>query len=661
MEAAAQQSSLAPSAADILRPTDLLAEPPGPAPPAIDMVLADEHHLLESPALASRRDSVEHADPASCQSPNAAASPSSKDKRSSWSAAKATHAAATATTALAAKSQPAGAPASSANGIIARAFGDGTTDPFGMASGKRRRKKLSDGATAAASPSLLSDYEPGQPLPGMLIAVMSLIDTDGTYALSEDEWLKGNAALELQTSPKEFRLLRESLGKGAAEDELNFSKAMGIYGSRKPVEGYLEDVLRRLMKAIISLTAKVSTIQGVLDQTVLLQENERKAKIGKILRYWKHRHTSTAFDGWRDVAKGAAKLRGRALRHWRLGLATSAWRRWVEMVEGVRAQRDAVAAAVGRWRNRLVGAAFAEWHEAVASVVDERMGKLSRAAARMQNRSLAAAFDEWAAGWAHSSSVREMQRRALVRLSHRLTSAVFWAWAEWVAEDLDRRDRLLRRVGARLAKRCVVSCFEAWHGVALERRSGREAQYTKAIGRLRNRQAQMVFEVWCSFVAWRRRVFERAAFAIGPGRSMWQAWRTWVAAAKEAKQAEQRQWVLDAGRHQGVAQRRRARGAALAASRHVGHPGVDRRTAPHHRRDAVGAPARRRRPHRAARRAGAGGGARGGRRGAAHPAASLAADSRRSRRSAPASSRSCRPSNRRAADGTRRPTALSAR
>ena len=45
-------------ASDALRPTDLVAEPPGPAPPAIDVVLADEHDLRTpavTPAAAARR------------------------------------------------------------------------------------------------------------------------------------------------------------------------------------------------------------------------------------------------------------------------------------------------------------------------------------------------------------------------------------------------------------------------------------------------------------------------------------------------------------------------------------------------------------------------------------------------------------------------------
>ena len=106
-----------------------------------------------------------------------------------------------------------------------------------------------------------------------------LFDVDGTNNLSEQEWLDGNEALELSTSKSEFQRLRRATpgnDESTSSEELNFAKTMGIYGSRKPVEGYLEDVLRRLMKAIISLTGRVKGIQEVLDRTVLLEEITRR-------------------------------------------------------------------------------------------------------------------------------------------------------------------------------------------------------------------------------------------------------------------------------------------------------------------------------------------------------------------------------------------------
>ena len=64
---------------------------------------------------------------------------------------------------------------------------------------------------------------------------------------------------------------------------------------------------------------------------------------------------------------------------------------------------------------------------------------------------------------------------------------------------------------------------------------GREQQYARALGRFRNRLASQAFEVWGSFVAWRRRIFTRAAYAIGPGAQLYAAWRSWAAAAREAE------------------------------------------------------------------------------------------------------------------------------
>jgi hypothetical protein len=166
-------------------------------------------------------------------------------------------------------------------GLIARAFGGGQ-DLFGLAAmGGKKARKLDEKELDPGrfSRSLLADHEEGMPLPGMLIAVLTLFDVDGTNNLSEQEWLDGNEALELSTSKSEFQRLRRATpgnDESTNAEELNFAKTMGIYGSRKPVEGYLEDVLRRLMKAIISLTGRVKGIQEVLDRTVLLEEITRR-------------------------------------------------------------------------------------------------------------------------------------------------------------------------------------------------------------------------------------------------------------------------------------------------------------------------------------------------------------------------------------------------
>ena len=434
-------------------------------------------------------------------------------------------------------------------GLIARAFG-GEQDLFGLAAmGGKKARKLDEKELDPGrfSRSLLADHVEGMPLPGMLIAVLTLFDVDGTNNLSEQEWLDGNEALELSTSKSEFqRLRRATPGNDSStnSEELNFAKTMGIYGSRKPVEGYLEDVLRRLMKAIISLTGRVKRIQEVLDRTVLLEEITRKNRVAKVLRQWAHAHTSRAFDGWRDLTKESVALRKRVAGHWRNGLASSAWRRWVEMVDDARGQREAAARVLGRWRNRAVSGCFEVWREEVRAIVDDRNAKLGRALGMIRNRGLVLVFDAWSGLVAAQKDVKERGRRAMMRMANRLLATCFFAWQECSARDAASRKRLLQRCAARMGKRVAVKCFEAWRETAEESRSGRDEAYRRALARFVNRLAADSIETWCRFVAWRKRIFARAAHAIGPGRELYVAWRTWVAHAIESKAEEQREWFL---------------------------------------------------------------------------------------------------------------------
>ena len=434
-------------------------------------------------------------------------------------------------------------------GLIARAFG-GESDLLGLAAmgGKKARKlKETERDPGRFSRSLLADHEEGMPLPGMLIAVLTLFDIDGTNELSEQEWLEGNEALELSTSRKEFQQLRRSTPGNddtTNPDELNFSKTMGIYGSRKPVEGYIEDVLRRLMKAIISLNGRFKRIQEVLDRTVLVEEISRKNKISRVVRQWAHAHTSKAFDGWRELTRHTVALRVRAGRSWRQSLAATAWRRWAEMVAESREQREAAGRVLGRWRHRLSGAAFELWRDEVREAIDERSAKLGRALGLMRHRSLVLTFEAWAALLARQRDVRELGRRAMLRMVHRLLAATFWAWQETAASDAANRRGLLKRCAARLSRGVAVRCFLAWRDAASESSAGRETAYRRAAARFVNRVAAEVFETWCSFVEWKQRTLRRAAHALGPGRSLYLSWRSWAAHAREAKAEAQREWFL---------------------------------------------------------------------------------------------------------------------
>ena len=67
---------------------------------------------------------------------------------------------------------------------------------------------------------------------------------------------------------------------------------------------------------------------------------------------------------------------------------------------------------------------------------------LAKTLGRWQNRALAAAFLPWVALTRRVLRAKELQRRALMRMVHALVAAVYWAWAEYVADTLDHRQQL---------------------------------------------------------------------------------------------------------------------------------------------------------------------------------------------------------------------------
>ena len=64
---------------------------------------------------------------------------------------------------------------------------------------------------------------------GLLVALMSLFDTDGSRTLTREEWMGGNEALELETSEEEWQALLKRFG-GTKEGVVAFSEAVEMFG-----------------------------------------------------------------------------------------------------------------------------------------------------------------------------------------------------------------------------------------------------------------------------------------------------------------------------------------------------------------------------------------------------------------------------------------------
>ena len=155
--------------------------------------------------------------------------------------------------------------------------------------------------------------------PSLLIALLSLFDFNGTGALSDSEWQRGNQALENQTSDAEFEELCNRFGRSTEDGEtvLDYRKALGIFGARKPIEGHMEDLMRRLMKSLMAMTARIVGLEEILQRTSREAEVERERRLGRVMRTWRHRHTSMVFDAWHTFVSQRRRRLDCALGHLR--------------------------------------------------------------------------------------------------------------------------------------------------------------------------------------------------------------------------------------------------------------------------------------------------------------------------------------------------------
>ena len=233
--------------------------------------------------------------------------------------------------------------------LISRTFGLAKSqhDPsalFLTGAGVSRQRELVGRQKSAGAPrKSRSLFEPtadenNGSLPGLLVALLTIFDTDGTQQLTRSEWLDGKRALLLETDAEEWRTLLTKMGgadeasaaklaeesQGADEEALDFAHLVGMFGSRRPVEGYLEDVLRRFMKSLVSLTQTVGDLttrldatQAVLDATVLRDARAREQRAHKLIRYWRHQHASVAFDGWRKLIADEKEAKRKCAARWR--------------------------------------------------------------------------------------------------------------------------------------------------------------------------------------------------------------------------------------------------------------------------------------------------------------------------------------------------------
>ena len=79
-------------------------------------------------------------------------------------------------------------------------------------------------------------------LPGLLLALMTLFDTDGSHTLTEREWRDGNTALDLATSHEEWKMLLARFDEDESNPGESALPTSWICSETSPVEGYLEEI-----------------------------------------------------------------------------------------------------------------------------------------------------------------------------------------------------------------------------------------------------------------------------------------------------------------------------------------------------------------------------------------------------------------------------------
>ena len=392
---------------------------------------------------------------------------------------------------------------------------------------------------------------------GLLVAILSLFDANGSKKLDEEEWIIGTKAMQFETTPAEFEALCARYGMASA-GELDFSSALGVFGAKKPVEGYIDELMRRFMLAITTLTLQVSGLGEQLAATRAelqrlggREENARQARIQKVVRAWRSRHIVNAFDGWHSLVAARREALTMATRQWRGALAASVFRCWGAYVSDAKRQRDGIKRSLGRLRNRLLSAALSSWQQKTTAALEARRVALGRALGLWSRGVLLRVLDGWRGLCARAAAVRELRRRALLRLTHGALTQTFWAWGQLTAIRSSVRRQLLARAGSRLRNRFLVVTFDAWRRDARGSADARRTQQRRALAHFVNRLAAVAWDAWRGHVARRRAVLARAAFALGAGRLLALGFRSWVSTVREAKRAADRRWVVDslAGSH----------------------------------------------------------------------------------------------------------------
>lgn len=139
---------------------------------------------------------------------------------------------------------------------------------------------------------------------------------------------------------------------------------------RDTVEEWVRPLLSDLNANVLLLQSDVHRLKtSFLSAT----EKARADKIQHVVRSWRHRHTSRAFDGWRDLVhtERAAAIK-RAVARWANRLFASCWASWRECVAVSRRAKELQRRSMMRLAHGLSCTVFWTWAEHVAAIAARR-------------------------------------------------------------------------------------------------------------------------------------------------------------------------------------------------------------------------------------------------------------------------------------------------
>ena len=299
-----------------------------------------------------------------------------------------------------------------ASAIVAAATPAALTDGPAAASAAPRRvfRALGEGEDfLQCETSSAGEGPQGASLKGLLISLLTLFDVNRSGSLTQEEFSQAAAPVGFKVSDEAWAALCARFGNeltsevaaAAGESDAIDLSLFGTYFSNR-YDALLEELLRRLMCGVVNCHAKnvqlerrLRSVEDHLAATSIRVEQERRHKIQRTLRRWRHQYTSLAFDGWRALVAHRRERVRSALNHWRSATLLAMWRRWRSyLLERQRVMATA-GQVVARMRNELLARCMDEWRSGVSAILEARRATLAQAALRIANLGLARAMSTW--------------------------------------------------------------------------------------------------------------------------------------------------------------------------------------------------------------------------------------------------------------------------